>query len=62
MTYKRQNLTISSRGVSDVFAMLATTVSRIFDGKVVMFITLILQLSIPTRRNAERRDADAGDS
>jgi hypothetical protein len=45
MTYERERLTISLRGVSDVFATLAATVSRISDGKVVMF----------TRRNAERR-------
>jgi hypothetical protein len=59
MTYERCRLTISSRGVGDIFAMLATMVSRISDGKVVMFPPLILQLSIPTRRNGERRDADA---
>jgi hypothetical protein len=46
---------ISSRGVGDVFATLDATMSRIPDGKVVMFTPLVLQLSIPTRRDAERR-------
>jgi hypothetical protein len=55
MTYEQWRLTISSREVSDVFTTLAATVSRISDGKVVMFIPLVLQLSIPIRRNAERR-------
>jgi hypothetical protein len=55
MTYEQRRLTISSRGVSDVFAMLATMISRIFDGKVVMFTPLVLRLSMVTRRNAERR-------
>jgi hypothetical protein len=48
-------MTISSRGVGDVFAMLAATVSRISDGKVVMFTPLVFRLSIATRRYAERR-------
>jgi hypothetical protein len=55
MTYKRWWMTISSRGVGDVFAMLAATVSRISDGKVVMFTPLVFRLSIATRRYAERR-------
>jgi hypothetical protein len=55
MTYERRRLTISSRGVDDVFATLAATISRISDGKVVMFTPMVIQLSIPTRRNAERR-------
>jgi hypothetical protein len=36
MTYERQRLTISSRGVGNVFTTLAATISRISDGKVVM--------------------------
>jgi hypothetical protein len=55
MTYERWRLTISSRGVGDVFATLAAMVSRISDGKVVMFTLLVLWLSIAIRRNAERR-------
>jgi hypothetical protein len=55
MTYERWRLTISSRGVDDIFATLAATISRISDGKVVMFTPLVLRLSIVTRRNAERR-------
>jgi hypothetical protein len=69
MTYERRRLTISSRGVSDVFATLTAMISRIYDGKVVMFTPLVLRLSIANRRNAseegvyvERRDADAGDA
>jgi hypothetical protein len=46
---------ISSRGVGDVFATLDAIMFRISDGKVVMFTPLVLQLSIPTRRDAERR-------
>jgi hypothetical protein len=46
MTYKRWRLTISSRGVGDIFTTLAATISRISNGKVVMFTPLILQLSI----------------
>jgi hypothetical protein len=55
ITYERWRLTISSWGVSDVFATLDATMSRISDGKVVMFTPLVLQLSIPTRRDAEKR-------
>jgi hypothetical protein len=55
ITYERWRLMISSRGVGDVFATLDATMSRIPDGKVVMFTPLVLQLSIPTRRDAERR-------
>jgi hypothetical protein len=46
MTYERQRLTISSRGVGDIFAMLVATISRISNDKVVMFTTLVLRLSI----------------
>jgi hypothetical protein len=46
---------ISSRGVSNVFATLDAIMSRISDGKVVMFTPLVLQFSIPTRRDVERR-------
>jgi hypothetical protein len=53
MTYERWRLTISSRGVDDVFTTLAAMISRIFDGKVVMFTPLVLRLSIAIRRNAE---------
>jgi hypothetical protein len=53
MTYERWRMTILLRGVSDIFANLATTISRISDGKVVMFTPLVLQLSIAIRRNAE---------
>jgi hypothetical protein len=55
MTYERRRPTISSRGVGNVLATLAATVSRISNGKVVMFSALILRLSIATQRNAERR-------
>jgi hypothetical protein len=55
ITYERWRLTISSTGVSDVFATLDATMSRISDSKVVMFTPLVLRLSIPTRRDAERR-------
>jgi hypothetical protein len=55
MTYEQRRLRISSRGVGDVFAMLAAMISKISDSKVVMFTLLVLWLSIPTRRNAERR-------
>jgi hypothetical protein len=48
MTYKQQRLTISSRGVGDVFAMLDAMVSRISDSKVVMLTPLVLWLSIAT--------------
>jgi hypothetical protein len=53
MTYERRRLTISSREVSDVFATLTVMISRISDGKVVMFTPLVLRLSIAIRRNAE---------
>jgi hypothetical protein len=53
MTYKRRRLTISSRGVSDIFTTLAATIYRISDGKVVMFTPLILWLSIVIRRKAK---------
>jgi hypothetical protein len=53
MTYERWRLTISSRGVDDVFTTLAAMISRISDGKVVMFTPLVLRLSIAIRRNAE---------
>jgi hypothetical protein len=55
ITYERRRLMISSRGVDDVFTTLDAMMSRISDGKVVMFTPLVLQLSIPTRRDAERR-------
>jgi hypothetical protein len=53
MTYERWRLTISSRGVGDVFATLAATISRISNGKVVMFTPMVLWLSIAIRRNAK---------
>jgi hypothetical protein len=56
MTYEWWRLIISSRGVGDVLATLAATISRISDGKVVMFTPLVLRLSIATQRNAERRE------
>jgi hypothetical protein len=43
------------RGVDDVFTTLDATMSRISDGMVVMFTPLVLGLSIPTRRDVERR-------
>jgi hypothetical protein len=55
MTYERPRLTIS-------WGKLATTVSRISNGKLVMFTPLVLRLSIATRRNTERRDVDVGDA
>jgi hypothetical protein len=53
MTYKRWRLAILSRGVGDIFATLAAMISRISDGKVVMFTLLVLRLSIAIRRNVE---------
>jgi hypothetical protein len=53
MTYKQPRLTILLRGVGDVFATLDATISRISDGKVVMFTPMVLRLSIVIRRNAE---------
>jgi hypothetical protein len=53
MTYERRRLIISSRGVDDVLTTLAAMISRISDGKVVMFTPLVLQLSIEIRRNVE---------
>jgi hypothetical protein len=41
------------REVIDVFATLVNTISRISDGKVVMFTPMVLRLSIAIRRNAE---------
>jgi hypothetical protein len=41
MTYERRRLTISLRGVGYSFATLATTISRISNGKVVMFTPLV---------------------
>jgi hypothetical protein len=55
MTFEWWRLTISSRGVNDVFATLATTIFRISNSKVVMFTPLVLRLSIATRSNARRR-------
>jgi hypothetical protein len=55
ITYEQRRLTISLRLVGDVFATLDATMSRISDGKVVMFTPLALRLSIPTRRDVERR-------
>jgi hypothetical protein len=55
ITYERRRLTISSRGVSDIFATLDAMMSRISDSKVVMFTPLVLRLSIPIGRDAERR-------
>jgi hypothetical protein len=55
MSYELQRLAISSRGVGDVHATLAATVSRISNDKVVMSTPLILQLSIAMKRNAGRR-------
>jgi hypothetical protein len=54
-TYERRRLTISSRGVNEVFATLAATISRISDGKLVMFTPLVLGLSISSMTNALRR-------
>jgi hypothetical protein len=54
-TYERRRLTISSRGVDEVFATLAATISRISDGKLVMFTPLVLGLSISSMTNALRR-------
>jgi hypothetical protein len=54
-TYERWKLTISSRGVGEVFTTLAATISRITDGKLVMFTPLVLGLSIPSMTNALRR-------
>jgi hypothetical protein len=54
-TYERQRLTISLRGVGEVFSTLAATISWISDGKLVMFTPLVLGLSISSRTNAERR-------
>jgi hypothetical protein len=53
MTHMWRRLTILSRGVGDVFTTLAAMISRISDGKVVMFTPLVLRLSIAIRRNAE---------
>jgi hypothetical protein len=46
---------ISLRGVSDVFTTLDAMMSRISDDMVVVFTPLVLRLSIPTRRDTERR-------
>jgi hypothetical protein len=54
-TYEWRRLTISSRGIGEVFATLAATISRISDGKLVMFTPLVLGLSIPSMTNALRR-------
>jgi hypothetical protein len=43
------------RGVGVVFTTLDATMFRISDDKVVMFTPLVIRLSIPTRRDAERR-------
>jgi hypothetical protein len=55
ITYERWRLTISSRGVGNVFTTLDAMMSRISDNKVVLFTPLVLQLPIPTRRDPERR-------
>jgi hypothetical protein len=56
MTYERQRLTISSKGVGDVFTTLPAMISTISNGKVVMFTPMVLGLSMPTRSNAKRRE------